>query len=155
MAGTDEDQRAALGQVLELVLLLGSDMEQRLAREGLSPARTRVVWMLHQTGPSPQRAIADALGVSPRNVTGLVDGLEDTGFVTRGRHPADRRAVLVSLTPRAEQVVATLTEEEGVFADQLFGAMPEGIFDGFVTGLTSVLDVVRGELADASERQPS
>lgn len=153
MAGTGSEQRAALGQVLELVLLLGDDMEQRLAREGLSPARTRVVWMLHLSGPSSQRAIADALGVSPRNVTGLVDGLEHTGFVTRDRHPADRRAVLVRLTPRAEQVVRALTEEEGVFADRLFGAMSDEAFGGFVAGITSVLDVVRAELAAAGTEE--
>ncbi len=39
-----------------------------------------------------QRALADALQVTPRNVTGLVDALADSGFVERAPHPTDRRA---------------------------------------------------------------
>jgi DNA-binding MarR family transcriptional regulator len=147
MAGTSADQRAALGQILELVLLLGDDMERRLAREGLSPARTRVVWMLQQQGPSTQRSIADALDVTPRNVTGLVDGLVGSGFVTRSPHPDDRRATLITLTPRAQQVVDDLGTEEVAFARQLFGAMPDTTFTGLVDGLASILDIVRAELA--------
>ena len=92
------DQVAALDRVLELALLLNADMTRGLSALGLTESRTRVVWHLLQAGPSTQRAIADALEVSPRNVTGLVDGLVRTGFVRREPHPTDRRATLVHLT---------------------------------------------------------
>ncbi len=62
------------------------------------------VWLLHQNGPSTQRELAEALGVSARNVTGLVDALVETGFVRRGPHPTDRRATLVSLTDPGPRV---------------------------------------------------
>jgi len=141
------EQRAALGQLLELVLLLGDDMEQRLAREGLSPARIRVIWTLHLQGASSQRIIAEALGVTPRNVTGLVDGLEESGFVMRTPHPRDRRALLVSLTPKADRIVADLRAEESEFAALLFDNMAKQTFQGLVDGLGSILDVIRAELA--------
>src|SRR5918993_821261 len=89
---------AALDQVLELVVLLNEDMTRSLARIGLTSARAHVLWELHHRGPTTQRVLADALQVSPRNVTGLVDGLVETGFVTREPHPGDRRATLVSFT---------------------------------------------------------
>ena len=81
-----ERQTSALDQVLELVYLLDEDMTRALARDGLTKSRAPLVWHLHRRGPSTQKALADALGTTPRNVTGLVDGLAATGFVTRGPH---------------------------------------------------------------------
>lgn len=42
--------------------------------------------------------LAQAAGVSPRNVTGLVDTLERDGLVERVRSSSDRRSVLAHLT---------------------------------------------------------
>jgi DNA-binding MarR family transcriptional regulator len=41
-------------------------------------------------------------------VTGLVDALVAQRLVTREAHPTDRRATLVTLTPRGETLVAQL-----------------------------------------------
>ena len=71
----------ALDGLLALTVVLGEDMRTSLARDGLTPSRAHVLWLLHHGGPTTQRAIADALGVSARNVTGLVDGLVAGGFV--------------------------------------------------------------------------
>ncbi len=43
--------------------------------------------------------LAQAAGVSSRNVTGLVDTLEKDGLVRRDQDPQDRRSVQVSITP--------------------------------------------------------
>jgi MarR family len=60
-----------------------------------------VIWQLHQQGPVTQRTLSQALRVSPRNVTGLLDALEAGGYVTRGRHPTDRRAQLMGVASDA------------------------------------------------------
>jgi DNA-binding MarR family transcriptional regulator len=127
-----------LDRLLELVVLLNEDMTQALAREGLTVPRAHVLWLLHQGGPSTQRALADALKVTPRNVTGLVDGLEASGHVTREPHPRDRRATLVSLTDRAAATLAEMDAEHGRLAELLFGDMPR--FDAFAAGLDHVID---------------
>lgn len=134
-----QDDLAALDRVLELVYLLDQDMTQALARDGLTKSRAPLVWDLHQRGPSTQRALAESLGTSPRNVTGLVDGLVDEGFVTREPHPKDRRAVLVSLTPYGEKVMARMAGDHVRLAEQLFGPMSRTDLDGFTTGLASVV----------------
>jgi hypothetical protein len=81
------DFNETLDGLLELSVLLADDMARDLERRGLTRSRTHVVWLVHHRGPMTQRALADATGVSARNVTGLVDGLVDTGFVTRSRIP--------------------------------------------------------------------
>lgn len=137
------DRVAALDRVLELALLLNADMTRGLSALGLTESRTRVVWHLLQSGPSTQRAIADALEVSPRNVTGLVDGLARTGFVRREPHPTDRRATLVHLTDQGARTGAELASGQDEFARLLFARMPTATFDGLVTGLDAVLARLR------------
>ena len=46
------------------------------------------------------RALADELGLTPRNITDAVDALEGEGLVRRTAHPTDRRATLVELDGR-------------------------------------------------------
>ncbi len=99
-----DQQVEALDRILLLTTILDDDMTRGLEKVGLSQSRVRPVWLLHQNGPSTQRELAEALGVSARNVTGLVDALVETGFVRRGPHPTDRRATLVSLTAQGRRV---------------------------------------------------
>ncbi|WP_155371492.1 MarR family winged helix-turn-helix transcriptional regulator [Catellatospora vulcania] len=134
---------AALDRVLELVVLINKDMTESLAKDGLTPSRTTLLWLLRSTGPSTQRALADGLGVSARTVTGLVDGLEATGFVVRQPHPTDRRALLVSFTEHGAAVVAEMERQHGEFADLLFGGMPEDRFESLYAGLGEIVDRLR------------
>ena len=68
------------------------------AGEGLNLPRLRLVERLDCKGPAMMRTLADELGLSPRNMTALVDSLEDEGLVRRKPHPTDRRATVVELT---------------------------------------------------------
>jgi DNA-binding MarR family transcriptional regulator len=48
--------------------------------------------------------LAGSLGVTPRNITALVDGLEAEDLVRRVPHPTDRRITMVELTGGAAAV---------------------------------------------------
>lgn len=139
----DERQRIALDRILELVVLLNGDMTRSLARQGLTVSRTHLLWELRRRGPSTQRVLADALEVSARTVTGLVDGLVATGFVTREPHPTDRRATLVTFTTHGVRVIKAMERDQVDFARLLFAGMPQRQFDGLVAGLGAVLDRLR------------
>jgi DNA-binding MarR family transcriptional regulator len=93
------------------------------AGDGLPYTRLRLLQTLHCDGPAIMRNLGDQLGVSPRNMTAMVDALEDAGLVVRQPHPTDRRATLVELTPSG------LTEAEQVLGPRL-QAMAE-LFEGF------------------------
>ncbi|GAA3771239.1 hypothetical protein GCM10022225_68030 [Plantactinospora mayteni] len=135
---------AALDQILELVVLVNDDMTRSLARAGLTVSRTHLLWELRRHGPTTQRDLAAALKVSARTVTGLVDGLETTGFVSRQPHPTDRRATLVTFTERGRQTVEAMEHGQQEFAHLLFAEMPAERFDGFTAGLGEILDRLRG-----------
>jgi len=143
------DRREALDRLLELVVLLDADMTEGLAREGLTVPRAHLLWLLHQNGPAAQRRLADALKVSPRNVTGLVDGLVASGHVARGPHQTDRRVTLVSLTERGASASAEMSRGHEELAELLFGEMTDRRFTAFVAGLNHVLSRLREGLQPA------
>lgn len=121
---------------------------------GLTPSRTHLLWEVGQRGPVPQRVLAEALKVTPRAVTGLVDALADDGLVTREPHPSDRRATLVTLTAQGETLVRQLKRDHKALARALFAPMSRSEFDGFRRGLGGVIDRLRTHLgAKAPESQ--
>jgi DNA-binding MarR family transcriptional regulator len=147
--------RNALNRVLELTVLLNDDMARDLERRGLTGSRAHLVWELHRGGPSTQQVLAEALRVTPRAVTGLVDALVDSGFVTREPHPRDRRATLVTFTKQGEKAAKALERDHIALAGNLFGDMPASTFRGFTRGLDAVLARLRQILAQAEAGSPT
>ena len=67
--------------------------------------RLRLLHALHTEGPQIMSSLSGRLGVTPRSVTALVDGLEQEGLARRTPHPTDRRATIIELTERGAGVV--------------------------------------------------
>ena len=139
----------ALMRLFELTVRLGEEMEKGLVERGLTRARAAVIWQLHQQGPVTQRTLSQALRVSPRNVTGLLDALEAGGYVARGRHPTDRRATLVSLTDQGAAAAARLHADYQMGARVLLGGVSSADLATFVSVLDHVLDRLRGATSPA------
>jgi DNA-binding MarR family transcriptional regulator len=99
-----------------------------------------LLWQLGQAGPSTQRALADALDVTPRNITGLVDGLVESGHVTREPHQTDRRATLVTPTARGAEFVARVRASHVDLADRLFGHLGRRRLAAFTHALDETLE---------------
>ena len=72
---------------------------ERLVKQGVSMTHLHVLSMLEHHGDLTMSHLADLLGVSLSNVTGLIDRMEERAFVERIRDREDRRVVLVRLTP--------------------------------------------------------
>lgn len=70
---------------------------------GLSYTRLQLLQALHCNGPTIMRDLAERLGASPRNMTAMVDALEDADLVVRRRHPTDRRATVIELSAAGRQ----------------------------------------------------
>ncbi|MGO9754272.1 MAG: MarR family winged helix-turn-helix transcriptional regulator [Solirubrobacteraceae bacterium] len=64
----------------------------------VSYIRMRLLHVLESEGPRTMSELANALAVTPRRVTALVDALEADGLVERRPHPTDGRSTVVSLT---------------------------------------------------------
>ncbi len=90
-----EEILAELRMALGELRCVGSE---RLVKQGVSMTHLHVLSMLDHHGDLTMSHLADLLGVSLSNVTGLIDRMEERGFVERERDREDRRVVLVRLT---------------------------------------------------------
>jgi DNA-binding MarR family transcriptional regulator len=85
---------------------LGQLLEESMGDIGIGHGQFKALMCIKNYGVSgtQMHSIAGYLNVTPRNVTGLVDGLEAAGLVERVPDPADRRATIVHMTPEGESV---------------------------------------------------
>jgi DNA-binding MarR family transcriptional regulator len=68
---------------------------------GLSSTESEVLNLLGLEGSRTAGEVARATGLSSGTVTGVLDRLEERGFIRRERHHTDRRKVVVTADPDA------------------------------------------------------
>src|SRR5262245_56766974 len=127
-----------MNRLFDLAVGLDDLMSARLTRHGLTPARAEVLWLLHRRGAATQRALSEILNCTPRNVYGLVDVLQESGFMDRVPHPADRRAVQVSLSAKGRKLLADWDAERIHRTPQILA----GLSIAELSDFTAVLDRV-------------
>lgn len=76
--------------------------------------------LINLRGPAPMRDLADVLSCDASNVTGIVDGLERRGLVTRRPDPADRRVKHLVLTEEGQRRRDLLAARSHLRAAALF-----------------------------------
>src|SRR5947209_6598567 len=119
-----KEEEAALG------LVRTSDQLQirfaRLFREyGLTPSQYNVLRILRGEGkPLPILEIASRTVTVVPGITGLIDRLEQAGYVNRLRCAKDRRVIYVALTDHATRTLVLLDEPLIALHRQLLGHLP-------------------------------
>lgn len=61
-------------------------------------------------GSTNTRNLATALGVTPPNVTGIIDRMVEQGLVSRDDNPENRRELLLRTTDKGKDLLAKLRE---------------------------------------------
>jgi DNA-binding MarR family transcriptional regulator len=92
------DFRAAMAELRCLA-------SERLVRVGVSMSQLHIMSMLDRHGDMPMSRLAEMIDVSLSNATGLVDRIEERGWVERVRVPDDRRVVLVRITAAGRRLL--------------------------------------------------
>jgi DNA-binding MarR family transcriptional regulator len=141
------DPTVVFDKAFELAARLAEAMRQALAERGLTTSRAEVIYLLARDGALVQRALAQALGCTPRHVTGLVDALQEGGFVERRPHPSDRRATSVVLTEQGADTARWMTSSRRESARAILGDLPSTDLAAFVR----VADRILGQVAPAGE----
>lgn len=93
---------ASLRETMVALKCIGSE---RMIKLGVSMTQVHVLSMLQRHGDVPMSRLADLIDVSLSNATGLIDRMEERGYVERVRVPDDRRVVIVRMTDEGRRVM--------------------------------------------------
>jgi DNA-binding MarR family transcriptional regulator len=77
---------------------------------GLTPTQLRSLFLIVNKGSTNFRKLAQALEVTPANVTGIVDRLVGQRLVSRTQNPEDRREMTLQATDKGQALVSNLKE---------------------------------------------
>lgn len=110
---------------------------------GLTSARWQVMGAVAMSpAPLPVARVARNMGLSRQNVQRIVDELEAQGIVGFAPNPHHRRAKLVVLTPRGQDLYAAAAKRQRPWAAALAHGLPERS----IAEATAVLREVRRRL---------
>jgi DNA-binding MarR family transcriptional regulator len=120
-------------------------VKSRLQNCGLTYARMRLLGTLHCKGSQIMSDISDDLGVTRRNVTALVDALEDERLVRRMPHPTDRRATIIELTPQGVETTNSMYNGHREAVAEVFANLSENERHELIRLLGSLRQALQGE----------
>src|SRR5918911_1278963 len=137
------EQEAALS-----VLRTGDQLQICFARllraHGLTPSQYNVLRILRGEGkPLPILEIAGRMITVVPGITGLIDRLEQAGFVNRVRCAKDRRVIYVTLADHGTKTLAALDGPLAALHHKLLGHLSQAE----LKELIRLLEKVRGPLA--------
>jgi DNA-binding MarR family transcriptional regulator len=95
----------------------------------------RVLVMITSRGPQNLASVAEALGVHPSNATRRCDKLVEAGLIDRSDDPADRRNLILRLTPSGRELVQQMTEHRRAAIEDVLAKMPAALRGGLVPAL--------------------
>ena len=108
------DRVALFGRLFELVRQSQREndrFDQAVADYlGVSRAEAHCLDVLEQFGPMTAGRLSELSRLTTGAITKVVDRLENAGYVSRVRDPADRRRVIVDLTPKLRRLAGKLYE---------------------------------------------
>lgn len=144
-------------ETLEFVLaVVGWIKRASVASAGERFARLRLLNELRCNGPQKMSDLADSLGVTPRAITALVDGLEADDQVRRVAHPTDRRVTMVEISGDSAAVELQFEMLRGQIAD-LFDGVDVGDREAFARVTSELLSRLDGRATgpESTESQPA
>ncbi len=109
--------------LFSLFLRMHRLMNRRMADQGASLARTKLLLFLAKRGPARAADIADFFDNAPRTVTEAIDGLERDGLVVRTPDARDRRVKQVSITEQGRRVISETEPMRQALITSVFGVL--------------------------------
>jgi DNA-binding MarR family transcriptional regulator len=120
---------------------------ERVLRLGISMAQLHILYTLQRSGEMPMSRLAELLNVSLSNATGLIDRIEERGYVERTRVPEDRRIVKIRVTSAGSRMLDEIDALSDDLLRSVLGRLDRSKLGGVAqaaAALRSTLEVTTG-----------
>jgi DNA-binding MarR family transcriptional regulator len=149
------DKSQLVQEVVELQRQVGRILGQHAHSiwidSGLTLTQLKSLFLITNKGSTNFRKLAKALGVTPSNVTGIVDRLVEQGLVSRTQNPEDRREMTLQATDKGKALVSNLKETGIKHMTQILSLLSLGELSSLAQGLSAFIraaDSYKGQIKD-------
>ncbi|MGP1673596.1 MAG: MarR family winged helix-turn-helix transcriptional regulator [Candidatus Limnocylindrales bacterium] len=151
-AGDDDQDRygSIIADFRAAMTMLKCASSQRALRVGISMAQLHILFTLQRNGDMTMSRLAEVLDVSLSSATGLIDRIEERGFVERTRVPEDRRMVVIRVTPAGHRMLG----EVDALSDDLLRTVLERLDHRRLPGVAEAVQLLRASLAATIDDPP-
>ena len=125
-------------------------LDQRLRPLGLSQGKwTTLVHLAWGGDKLTQRELADRIGIEEATLAGLLDRLQNDGWIRRKSSARDRRCKTVHLQPRSKKVLSQIFETAQALRQEFIGDIPQKELETCIRVLMRIRDK-----AETAAREP-
>ena len=132
-------------RVIRLVARMQTAIGERLRAIGVSTPQCDVLTTLSEEEGVSQQELAKRLYVTKGNISGLLDRLEEAGFVERRSIASDRRQYAIYLTTAGRLTAEKAIAVQHRWIASTLGRMPEADLESLEARLLTLRDIVREE----------
>jgi DNA-binding MarR family transcriptional regulator len=134
-------------ELIREVLALGDQVDRETGKFNADPwielkmtiAQLKSLFFISAKGKTNFKKLADALEVTPPNITGIIDRLVEQGLVSRTENSEDRRIMLLQMTEKGQELVNHLHENKFQKMRNVMINMSEDELKAMMTGLKGIL----------------
>lgn len=121
--------QAVVSQIAQIRELANQFLERELNRRGISgivPAHGSILaFLFQQSGPVPIKDIVAAAGRVKSTVTGMLQTLEQHGYIEKTAAADDNRVTYITLTAKGQALRDPFIDISSRLIDTFYGKMPE------------------------------
>ncbi|MBN1190819.1 MAG: MarR family transcriptional regulator [Dehalococcoidales bacterium] len=110
---------------------------------GLTIAQLKSLFFIVDKEKTSFKKLAEALRVTPPNVTGIVDRLVEQGLVSRTENPEDRRIMLLQATQKGQDLLSTLKTNNKIQMSTILDQLNKEELSSLALGLNALSKAVR------------
>lgn len=149
------DKSQLISDIVELERQAGRILGRYAAsvwiESGLTLTQFKSLFLIGSRGSINFRKLAKALGVTPSNVTGIVDRLVGQGLVSRTENPEDRREMSLQATDKGQTLLSNLKESGINRMTQILSLLSLEELSSLAQGLSAFIraaDSYKGQIKD-------
>ena len=123
----EKEERKRMEELLCVVAKNYKAKDESISKKvTLSPAESRLLLVLLDSGHMTIGSIARKMDVAASRITRLVDSLVEGKYVRRKSDPADRRRLWVMLTPKGDEIADKLSLCSKDYHKKVIDSIPTG-----------------------------
>jgi DNA-binding MarR family transcriptional regulator len=111
-----EEKQKLIARIVDLQKRFGrcisNDAPDAWLELNLTIPQLKTLFFINFKGVTNFKEVAGALGVTPPNITGIIDHLVERGLVNREENPQNRRMIMLNLTKTGKALLAELIERK-------------------------------------------